>query len=97
VLTNDVLRMETSEKAPQARIEAWLRQNAATVNRCRQILSDLRSAGKTDFTMLSVAMREIRGMRTMEVPRSESAGAAAKPAAKPPSKSKKPKAKGEAA
>ena len=47
------------------------------VDRCSQVLADLRAHGSPDFTMLSVAMREIRAM---QVP-AAGAGAADDPAA----------------
>ena len=40
--------------------------NAVAVNRCQHILSDLRAAGTPDFTMLSVAMREIRSLQAID-------------------------------
>ncbi len=65
-LTLDALRLAAGEGAPAARVEAWLAQNRIPVARCRQILGDLAAAGRTDFTMLSVAMGEIRTLRQGE-------------------------------
>ena len=65
-LTLDALRLEMGEASPAERVEAWLEQNRIPVARCRQILGDLASAGQTDFTMLSVAMGEIRALRQTE-------------------------------
>ena len=65
-LTLDALRLDTGEAAPVERVQAWLAQNRIPVARCRQILGDLGSAGQTDFTMLSVAMGEIRALRQTE-------------------------------
>ena len=62
-LTLDSLRLDAGEAAPSERVEAWLGQNRIPVARCRQILGDLAGAGHTDFTMLSVAMGEIRTLR----------------------------------
>ena len=45
-----------------SRIAAWAEGNDTAVQRCRQVLADLKSGPKADFAMLSVAMREIRGM-----------------------------------
>ena len=65
-LTSDALRLDPGETTPAGRIDAWLEQNRIPVARCRQILGDLESAGRTDFTMLSVAMGEIRALRQAE-------------------------------
>ncbi len=65
-LTADVLRVESKSKDAEARISAWMQANAVAVNRCRQILSDLRASGTPDFAMLSVAMREIRSLRPID-------------------------------
>ena len=65
-LTSDSLRLDVGEATPAGRIDAWLAQNRIPVARCRQILGDLESAGRTDFTMLSVAMGEIRALRQTE-------------------------------
>ena len=65
-LTLDTLRLDTGEATPAERVEAWLEQNRIPVARCRQILGDLAGAGQTDFTMLSVAMGEIRTLRQGE-------------------------------
>ena len=62
-LTLDSLRLDAADAAPAERVEAWLEQNRIPVARCRQILGDLAGAGQTDFTMLSVAMGEIRTLR----------------------------------
>ena len=65
-LTLDSLRLDAGDATPAERVEAWLDQNRIPVARCRQILGDLASAGRTDFTMLSVAMGEIRTLRQTE-------------------------------
>ena len=65
-LTLDALRLDAGRATPVERVEAWLAQNRIPVARCRQILGDLSAAGHTDFTMLSVAMGEIRTLRQGE-------------------------------
>ena len=65
-LTLDTLRLDAGQATPAERVEAWLEQNRIPVARCRQILGDLSAAGSTDFTMLSVAMGEIRTLRQGE-------------------------------
>ena len=65
-LTLDSLRLDAGRASAAERVEAWLEQNRIPVARCRQILGDLAAAGSTDFTMLSVAMGEIRTLRQGE-------------------------------
>ena len=65
-LTLDSLRLDAGEATAAERVEAWLEQNRIPVARCRQILGDLASVGRTEFTMLSVAMGEIRTLRQGE-------------------------------
>jgi glutamate dehydrogenase len=62
ILTRDVLRQEAAKPDAESRIDAWMASNDAAVQRCRQVLADLKGGPKADFAMLSVAMREIRGM-----------------------------------
>ncbi len=62
-LTLDTLRLDAGGADPAGRVDAWLRRNRIPVARCRQIVGDLMNAGQTDFTMLSVAMGEIRTLR----------------------------------
>jgi glutamate dehydrogenase len=65
-LTADVLRAGKAADGPDARIEAWLSANATAVARCGSVLADLEAAGSPDFTMLSVAMREVRALHRPE-------------------------------
>ncbi len=90
-LTADVLRVDSKSKDADGRISTWMQSNAASVNRCRQILSDLRASGTPDFAMLSVAMREIRSLRPIDEFEESDAGEEA-----PKAVTKKPKAKREA-
>ncbi|MDH3412849.1 MAG: NAD-glutamate dehydrogenase [Gammaproteobacteria bacterium] len=87
-LTADVFRVQSKSKEAEARITAWMQANAPAVNRCRQILSDLRAVGTPDFAMLSVAMREIRSLRPIE-----EAGAADTAKEPPKAEGKTPKGK----
>ncbi|NIP47840.1 MAG: NAD-glutamate dehydrogenase, partial [Gammaproteobacteria bacterium] len=75
-LTRDVLRQESELSDADSRIAAWVTNNAASVKRCRQVLTDLKSGSKTDFAMLSVAMREIRGLQEGEEAQQQPAKAA---------------------
>ncbi|GMQ75713.1 MAG: NAD-glutamate dehydrogenase [Gammaproteobacteria bacterium] len=66
ILTRDVLRQESQKSDAGSRIVAWRTNNDAAVQRCLQVLADLKGGPKPDFAMLSVAMREIRGMHAGE-------------------------------
>ena len=66
-LTADVLRSDTDAVDAKSRIDGWMRENRLAVARCQQVLGDLKAGGNADFAMMSVAMREIRGLRQIEV------------------------------
>jgi glutamate dehydrogenase len=61
-LTTDVLSHGDGGD-PEVRIEAWMEVNAQAVARCQQVLTDLQGGAQADFTMLSVAMGEIRSLQ----------------------------------
>ena len=67
-LTHSVLDVSPSSAEPAARIGKWMERNALAVSRWRQVLADLKAAGAVDFTMLSVAMGEIRGLERAGAP-----------------------------
>ncbi len=46
----------------QTRIEAWEAQREPRLARCRQLLADLKPVGHPDMAMLSVLLRELRGL-----------------------------------
>jgi glutamate dehydrogenase len=62
-LTADVLASAQGRSSAEQRVEGWLQDNAAALQRCRQVLDDLHSAPQADFAMLSVAMGEIRALQ----------------------------------
>jgi glutamate dehydrogenase len=99
LLTRDVLRQESPQADAGSRIAAWMKQNHTAVHRCRQVLADLKGGPKTDFAMLSVAMREIRSMHEDdEKPGEPQVGTSAAKRKKAPSKAKsKTKVNGQAA
>ena len=66
-LTADVLRIESGARDAKSRIDAWMAQNRVAVARCQQVLADLKTGGSSDFAMMSVAMREMRALRKVEV------------------------------
>jgi glutamate dehydrogenase len=61
-LTAEVLRPGLEDRDADALINAWMRENAASVARATAMLDDLREAETLDIAMLSVALREIRNL-----------------------------------
>ncbi len=78
-LTTEVVRSGVDGQPAPARVERWLEQNAAAVERSRQVLSEIRSGGALDLARLSVAVRELRNL----IQSSGSAQQAAEPPAAP--------------
>lgn len=62
-MTSDVMKSETANTTPLERVDNWLTANSLAVRRCRRLMEDLRDKEQVDFTMLSVALRELRGLR----------------------------------
>jgi glutamate dehydrogenase len=61
-LAADVLR-ESEGGAAGERVQRWIAQNAAPVERCVQVLADVKAgAAAADLATLSVAVREIRNL-----------------------------------
>ena len=58
-LTSLVLKLSPKVSAPDALINEWEAQSKTELERSRQLLADLQSAGKLDLSMLSVALREL--------------------------------------
>ncbi len=61
-LTADVLRTSPANGAVGERVGAWIARNAAAVERCLQVLADVKAGGSFDLATLSVAVREIRNL-----------------------------------
>jgi glutamate dehydrogenase len=60
-LAADVLH--ESEGGPCAeRVSTWVERNARPVERCLQVLADVKAGGTSDLATLSVAVREIRNL-----------------------------------
>ena len=55
---------------------AWTTKNGAAVERCAQVLADVRGGGAADLATLSVAVRELRNLI-------DATGSAAAPATEP--------------
>src|SRR5439155_6235929 len=62
-LAADVLR-ESGDGSIDERMSAWIAHNAAPVERCLQVLADVKAEGPSDLATLSVAVREIRNLIT---------------------------------
>ena len=67
-LTRSVLETPSDSPVPAARIRAWIEANRQAVRRWRQLRDDLEAAASIDFTMLSVAIGEIRRLQQASVP-----------------------------
>lgn len=63
-LTINVLNMQVDKKNVDENIEAWFEKNKALIHRWKNVLSDLRRSDKLDFTILSVAIRELSNLTT---------------------------------
>jgi glutamate dehydrogenase len=61
-LTAAVLRAGADMSSPGERVDAWLSQNEAAVDRCLHVVADMRAAGPPDLARLSVAVREVRDL-----------------------------------
>jgi len=61
-LTAEVMREPADGLPPLARVEHWLDANKDGVERCAQVLADIRNGGVADLARLSVAIREIRNL-----------------------------------
>jgi glutamate dehydrogenase len=60
-LATDVLRESGNGPMPE-RVSAWIARNAQPVERCLQLLADVKAGSAYDLAMLSVAVREIRNL-----------------------------------
>ena len=67
-MTSDVLKAAQDNSPPLQRVDDWLAANSLATDRCRNLMDDLRAKGSIDYTMLSVALREIRGLRQLAPP-----------------------------
>jgi NAD-specific glutamate dehydrogenase len=68
-LTSLVLKLSPELKVPDALINEWEAQNKGELERTRQLLADLQSAGNLDLSMLSVALRELRIVARAQSPK----------------------------
>ena len=61
-LATDVLRETPDEADPFRLLEHWKARRAFELERCRQIVAEVLTAPAADLAMLSVALRELRGL-----------------------------------
>ncbi|MGH8502782.1 MAG: NAD-glutamate dehydrogenase [Gammaproteobacteria bacterium] len=61
-LTTDVLRLTPESQSFKQRIDTWLELKQAKLAHYRSVIAELKSAGKPNFAMLSVAVREVRAL-----------------------------------
>jgi glutamate dehydrogenase len=61
-LTAQVLRSRPEATDPAAQLDGWIDANRALVDRCLDILDDIRAGGAYDLTTLPVALRELRNL-----------------------------------
>jgi glutamate dehydrogenase len=61
-LTAAVLRSAPSERAPKARIDAWLAANPAAAARFERLIAEIERSGTFDVTTLTVALSELRNL-----------------------------------
>jgi glutamate dehydrogenase len=63
-LTADVIRDDGGggEGGAAGRLDAWIAANRAAVDRCLEILGEIRTGGTFDLTTLPVALREVRNL-----------------------------------
>ena len=61
-LTQEVIEAAGPDAAGEEAIDAWTERNAAAVERCMAILSDINASRSYDTTTLPVALREVRNL-----------------------------------
>ena len=70
-LTADVLHGSPAAGDVDARLDAFTESNAAALNRCQNVLADIRASGTHDLTTLPVALRELRNLIQSTAPVSD--------------------------
>jgi len=61
-LTQEMLLATVQLRGMERRVEAWLQQKRASLDHWQGLVAEIRTSGKTELAMLSVAIREIRAM-----------------------------------
>jgi glutamate dehydrogenase len=70
-LTVAIMLMKSDEVEIEAQIEAWLAQHKIFVGRWRRMITDLKALKTKDFTMYSVALRELMELANISLMESE--------------------------
>ncbi|MGH3034327.1 MAG: NAD-glutamate dehydrogenase [Gaiellaceae bacterium] len=61
-LAGEVLQTGSADLDPERRVTAWEERNPSGVERCLQVLVDIRMGGVSSLETLSVAIREVRNL-----------------------------------
>ena len=61
-LTANALQMAADESEPERVLSSWLLRQGVRLDRYRQLLADIRASQSIDMAMVSVLLRELRGM-----------------------------------
>jgi len=70
-LTADVLHGSPAASDVDARLDVFTNSNAAALDRCQNVLADIRASGTHDLTTLPVALCELRNLIQSTVPVSD--------------------------
>ena len=62
MLCADALRENPDETDVTALVAAWQAKRGFQLDRCRQLFGEIRAVSTPDMPMLSVALRELRGL-----------------------------------
>jgi glutamate dehydrogenase len=62
LLASSVLKLTPDGRDPNALLARWEAHQSTQIARMREVIADLRAGGTLDLAMLSVALRELRGL-----------------------------------
>ena len=62
LLATGILKLTKDGRDPTALLARWEAHYSTQIGRMREVMSDLRAVGTLDLAMLSVALRELRGL-----------------------------------
>jgi glutamate dehydrogenase len=90
-LTAEVIQAGSGPQAGTDEVDTWIARNRNAVERCMQVLADIRAGSSPDMTRLSVAVREIRNLTQSSATR-ETTVAPEQPPARAPTAERVPRA-----
>ncbi len=61
-LTTQVVTNTDSDQDSDTRINSWLARNRLGIDHCHHVFSEIKTGGKAELAMLTVAMRELRAL-----------------------------------